>query len=128
MRFSELTACSCLHPDSNEPRNPRPCHIDLVIRFMPAVYRKLPLRIGHGGPDAQVGIEDAEIHFPYPYDAEGEISQDCRQWIIECVGDVAMKLGFAMCVVFKKKTDIVYFKANGDSFEGSKAPSGGLWL
>ncbi len=94
---------------------------------MAAVYRHMPLRVGHGGPDAQIGPHDAAVRFPAPYDQAGRISEDCRRWIIESVADAAVKLGLRMCVAFSDD-DIVYLQSDGKSFAGERAPLGGLWI
>lgn len=112
---------------SNHLGQPYPRHVRLIIRLMPSVYKELDLELRHGGPDATIGIHFASVRFTEPYDAEGRISQSCRNWIIMMVRDAALALGLSMCLVFAED-DVVYPEENGDLVIGAKAPQGGLRL
>lgn len=99
--------------------------IPLVIRLLAAVYRELDLRIGHGGPDAMIDINDAWVRFPEPFDETGDISEGCRNWIIEAVRDATMRTNLSMCILFQSGPIYVW---EGDLVIGGKPPEGGLRL
>lgn len=108
---------------------PRPFKADvkLCIRFMSAVYRWVPLKLGHGGPDADISIHAARVRFPEPYDADGVLSAHCRQWIIEMVRDEVERLGLSMCCVFGPE-DCVAIWPGGELVISTKPPEGGLLI
>lgn len=129
--LAALRAPSSLGPEVMQDA-PATKTVGLVIRLVPAVYRELSLRIGHGGPDGMIDIDDAWVRFPEPFDEEGEISQHCRNWIIEMVRDASMESGLSMCIVFERgtsecKADVIYVW-NGDLVIGGRPPEGGLRL
>lgn len=99
--------------------------IKLIIRLIPAVYRELDLRVGHGGPDAMIDINDAWVRFPEPFDENGDISEHCRKWIVEMVRDASIEIGLSMCILFATGPIYVW---DGDLVIGGRAPEGGLWL
>ncbi len=109
---------------SKPTRYPR--FVRLIIRLMPAVYRDLDLGITHGDPDAYIDINEAWISFPEPYDTVGDLSEDCRKWIIEMVRDAAMELGLGFCILFDDGP--IYVRTDGDLVIGGRAPEGGLRL
>lgn len=128
MRYSEIAFSSCTHaPEDVQPRSPYPCHLGLFLRIEPFVYRRLNLAIGHGWPDYVIEETVATIRFPEPYDATGNISELCREWIIDCMRCAAPKLGMRMCVQFKLG-DYAYVDESGDDHWSPTGPSGGVWI
>ncbi len=129
MRYSEIAFCSCAHPPEEvEPRSPYPCHLGLFLRYGPFIYRRLNLTIGHGWPDSLLSVTVAGIRFPEPYDADGNISELCREWIIDTMRSAAPKLGMRMCVEFKMG-DYAYVDESGDDHWSPEGPSGGgVWI
>ena len=128
MRYHELLEAP------SEPRRParpfiRPkafaADVKLVVRFMPAVYRWLDLSIRHGGPDADISIDHASVHFPEPYDADGALTPDCRQWIISCVQGVVERLGLSISIVFSANEAVAVWPG-GKLVVSGKPPEGGL--
>ena len=126
MRYHDL-----LETRSRRPARPlilpEPFHasVKLVIRFMPAVYRWIDLKLGHGGPDADISIHAARVRFPEPYDADGVLSCHCRQWILEMVIDEVERLGLSITVVFGPE-DAVAVWPGGKLVITTNPPEGGL--
>jgi hypothetical protein len=130
MRYHELLETTSERRPPERPLiQPQPFRADvkLVIRFMPAVYRWIDLKLGHGGPDANISIHSAQVRFPEPYDADGALSSHCRQWILEMVRNEVERLGLSICIVFGPE-DAVALWPGRELVVSTKPPEGGLLI
>jgi len=128
MRYHEL-----LETRRRRPRRPlilpQPFKADvkIVLRFLPAVYRWFRVELCHGGPYADITINHARVWFPEPYDAEGALTADCQQWIVEMVRDEVERLGLSMTVVFSSNEAVALWPGE-KTVISTKPPEGGLLI
>lgn len=129
MRYTDLIPSRRSRRPARPLILPEPFKADvkICVRFMPAVYRWLRVKIGHGGPDADISIHSAKVRFPEPFDAEGALSYHCRQWIIEMVRDEVERLGMSIAIVFGPE-DAVAVWPGGELVLSTKPPEGGLLI
>ena len=96
----------------------------LVVRLMPAVYNCYPIEFAWNGNTSSIP-EALTLFEPNPFDADGNLTPECRRKLIELVGFEARETGFRMCVVFGPK-EAVYVEPEGAILEASQLPVGGV--
>ena len=128
MRYRDLLETSAAPPHPQRPLilpKAFAADVKLVVRFMPAVYRWLDLMLFHGRSAADIRINRASVHFPEPYDAEGALTSECRQWIIASVQDVVERLGLSICIIFSAD-EAIFVWPGGKLATSGQPPEGGL--
>lgn len=127
MRFHEFDTATEHYPPRRPVIHSLPHAVDvkLAIRIMPAVYRWLSLELRHGGPAADISFEHARVWFPKIYDADGALTGDCRQWIVEMVQDWVEREKLSVSVVWSN-TQATYCWTGKEPLTTNKLPEGGL--
>lgn len=121
---NEMVAPFSLHPA--EPLgNPKADYPHLVIRLMSAVYQREPIEIRQGVPCVHIGHRSTYIQHPSPLTPEGQVSEDCRQLLMQGVSEAVKRLKHRMCVVWKSGV-CSYVEADGTITESGEPPSGGV--
>lgn len=115
MRYSEIIP------------HPRPEALELVVRMMPAIYNRFPVKISDGPPFAEIDLRSARISYPDPFADDGTVSMECLLWLVEAMRNASASLRFPICLVLDED-EAVYFEPDGRYQYSRKPPRGGLPL
>jgi hypothetical protein len=91
---------------------------------MCGVYQREDISVSEGESDVHIGYFTTRVRHSRPLDENGELTPDCKQLLIDGVGEAAARLGFMMCLVWAPGT-CTYFKSEGGSYEADSPPSYG---
>lgn len=98
--------------------------LQLVVRLMPAVYSRLPIKIVLGPEHADITLQGAHVKFPEPFNTGGMIGEPCFQWIVQAVKSASAKLRLPMCIV---ADDVAFYvKPDGQTLASTTKPAGGI--
>ncbi len=96
----------------------------IVVRVMSAVYQREEIDIGIGEPEARVGFRKTMLHYPQPFDQNGQLQFVCVQMLIAATVIAVNRTGHRMCIVWGPNDST--FCEKDHVTHSREPPSGGL--
>lgn len=114
----------------NLPRGPHnPGYPHIVVRFMAAVYKILPIDVHVGEPAVHIETKSAFVQHPQPYaDAAGEtMSDECKTLLLSGVLEAVQRTRFRMCVIWNPGYS-TFVERDGSFNDSGEPPDGRSYI
>ena len=95
----------------------------LVVRVFSAVYQRERIQLRAGSPSLQLESGKCVLQHPWPVDSHGQVTAECRSFLLERVRSAVRTRRMRMCVIWSRES-CTYVEAER-MFDSHDLPSGG---
>lgn len=97
----------------------------IVVRLMATVYQREDIDFRVGEPAAEIHARRSFVQHPEPFNADGSLTEGCRQLLVDTLLAASVRLRFRMCVVWEADSS-TYAEPDGSVVHRRGRPTGGV--